>query len=213
MEQERVAAIRLDTPLPPPAWALLERELLRFEALACREFFSRYFDERGYLRCVVRWGGNDGPDDAIENLTDWPTLHLLGGPDFLLDLYKQGWEGHLRQYWVGSIGLFHRLSWAAAVEGLSVCKHTHGELGLAAAACHHVLLSLPKITDGHQQTAQMMEGDLLTEPLPIVQQPRWGVLSGPGLGVEVDEDKVEQWHRHYKERGQYLPYDPRQLGN
>jgi hypothetical protein len=90
--------ILLNTPTPPPAWALLERELIRCEAQACRAFFSRYFDERGYLRCVVRWGGNDGPDDAIENLTDWPTLHFLGGPDDLLDLYKLGWEGHLRQY-------------------------------------------------------------------------------------------------------------------
>ncbi|MCC7261852.1 MAG: hypothetical protein IT369_04930 [Candidatus Latescibacteria bacterium] len=90
--------ISLNTPTPPPAWALLERELLRYEAQACRTFFERYFDERGYLQCVARWGGNDGPDDAIENLTDWPTLHFLGGPDYLLDLYKLGWEGHLKQY-------------------------------------------------------------------------------------------------------------------
>lgn len=91
-------AICLNTPTPPPAWALLERELLRYEAQACRTFFSRYFDERGYLQCVVRWGGNDGPDDAIENLTDWPTLHALGGADDLLEMYKLGWEGHLKQY-------------------------------------------------------------------------------------------------------------------
>ena len=90
--------ISLTTPTPPPAWALLERELIRYEAQACRAFFARYFDERGYLKCVVRWGGNDGPDDAIENLTDWPTLHVLGGPDDLLSMYKLGWEGHLRQY-------------------------------------------------------------------------------------------------------------------
>jgi len=90
--------IHLNSPTPPPAWALLERELIRYETQACRAFFARYFDERGYLRCVVRWGGNDGPDDAIENLTDWPTLHFLGGPDDLLDMYKLGWEGHLRQY-------------------------------------------------------------------------------------------------------------------
>jgi len=90
--------IRLNTPMPPPAWALLERELIRYETQACRAFFARYFDERGYLKCVVRWGGNDGPDDAIENLTDWPTLHFLGGPDDLLAMYKLGWEGHLRQY-------------------------------------------------------------------------------------------------------------------
>src|SRR5437762_11353950 len=69
------------TPMSPPAWALLERELLRANAAACREFSERYFDERGYLRCVERWGGDDGPDDAMENCTDWPLLHALGAPD------------------------------------------------------------------------------------------------------------------------------------
>src|SRR5579864_7517539 len=81
-----------------PIWALLERELLRANAAACQEFFARYFDERGYLLCVERWGGDDGPDDAIENCTDWPTLHALGAPDVVLRLYKKAWEGHLRQY-------------------------------------------------------------------------------------------------------------------
>ena len=86
------------TPVSPPAWALLERELLRANAAACQEFYRRYFDERGYLRCVERWGGDDGPDDAIENCTDWPLLHALGAPDSVLRLYKKAWEGHLRQY-------------------------------------------------------------------------------------------------------------------
>src|SRR5262249_4032881 len=86
------------TPTSPPAWALLERELLRANAAACREFFARYYDERGYLLCVERWGGDDGPDDAIECCTDWPILHALGGPDLVLGLYKKAWEGHLRQY-------------------------------------------------------------------------------------------------------------------
>src|SRR5438045_9735467 len=74
------------TPMSPPAWALLERELLRANAAACREFSERYFDERGYLRCVERWGGDDGPDDAMENCTDWPLLHELGAPDVVLHL-------------------------------------------------------------------------------------------------------------------------------
>jgi hypothetical protein len=90
--------ITIDTPMPPPAWALLERELMRANTRACQEFFDRYFDDRGYLECVTRWGGDDGPDDAIENLADWPILHALGAPDEILALYKKAWEGHLRQY-------------------------------------------------------------------------------------------------------------------
>ena len=92
------AVVSIDTPMSPPAWALLERELLRTNTAACREFFAKYFDDKGYLLCVERWGGDDGPDDAIENCNDWPLLHALGAPDTVLDMYKKAWEGHLRQY-------------------------------------------------------------------------------------------------------------------
>ena len=88
----------IDTPMTPPYWALLERELLKSQAEACEQFFEKYFDQRGYLQCVERWGGLDGPDDAIENLRDWPTLHALGAPEVIHEMYKKAWEGHLRQY-------------------------------------------------------------------------------------------------------------------
>jgi hypothetical protein len=90
--------IHVESPMEPPAWALLERELLKANAVACGEFFETYFDERGYLLCVERWGGDDGPDDAIENVADWPILHALGGDDSILTLYRKAWEGHLKQY-------------------------------------------------------------------------------------------------------------------
>jgi glucarate dehydratase len=70
-------------------------------------------------------------------------------------------------YWVGSLAQFQRLSRVAAMEGLQICKHTHGEFGIAAAAAHHILLTLPNVVDGNQQTAQMMCDDVLKNPLPI----------------------------------------------
>ena len=58
--------LEISTPMVPPEWALLQREVLRSNNAACREFYDQYFDERGWLLCVERWGGDDGPDDAIE---------------------------------------------------------------------------------------------------------------------------------------------------
>lgn len=94
----RTKIISVDTPTPPPYWALLEWELIRNQTAAVEAFYARYFDERGYLLCVPRWGGDDGPDDAAENLAGWTMLHALGAPDIVLELYRKGWEGHLRQY-------------------------------------------------------------------------------------------------------------------
>ena len=94
---QRLAAaevtLSVKTPMSPPAWALLERELLRANAAACEEFFERYFDERGWLLCVERWGGDDGPDDAIENCNDWPLLHALGASDDVLQHVQEGLGG------------------------------------------------------------------------------------------------------------------------
>src|SRR5262245_4487524 len=43
--------IDIATPMAPPAWALLERELLRANSDACELFYNRYFDDRGWLLC------------------------------------------------------------------------------------------------------------------------------------------------------------------
>ena len=111
-------------------------------------------------------------------------------------------------YWVGSLAQFQRLSRVAAMEGLQVCKHTHGEFGIAAAAAHHILLTLPNVVDGNQQTAQVMCDDVLKSPIPIAGGPQWGVPEGVGLGIEVDEEKVRQYHEQYRRNGQFVPYDP-----
>jgi L-alanine-DL-glutamate epimerase-like enolase superfamily enzyme len=115
-------------------------------------------------------------------------------------------------YWVGSLGAFSRLSHVAALEGMPVCKHTHGELGIAALASHHVLLTLPSVVEGHQQTASIMAHDILAERLPIADGPAWGVPTGIGLGVRVDVDAVAEAARRYEVEGQYLPWQPEMLG-
>ncbi len=109
-------------------------------------------------------------------------------------------------YWAGSLNQFQRLSQVASYEGFRVCKHTHGELGIAAAACHHALLTLPAIVEGNQQTAQTMKDDVIAGRLPIADGPVWGVPEGYGLGIEIDLAKLDQYHEAYRRSGQFLPY-------
>jgi hypothetical protein len=95
---EAPPVITVDRRMSAPEWARLERQLLDEQVPACREFYRKYFDDRGYLQCFVRWGANDGPDDAFENFNGWPELHALGADDELRRLCMLGHEGLLRQY-------------------------------------------------------------------------------------------------------------------
>ena len=90
--------LAIDTLVPPPPWALLQRELLRAQSEGCAEFYEKYIDDRGWLRAVPRWGALDGPDDAIENLANWPLLYLLGGDGRIVDWCKKAYDGHIEQY-------------------------------------------------------------------------------------------------------------------
>ena len=125
--------LAIDTPMPAPEWALLQRELLRAHTQACEIFHAKYFDERHHLLCFPRWGTNDGPDDAIEHVNDWPLVHALGGSDRVLELYRAVYEGHLEQYGalrtkdvpLGRAGMYVRefppqMDWQHISEGLSV---------------------------------------------------------------------------------------------
>jgi hypothetical protein len=126
-------SFRIDSPMPPPLWAILQRQLLDDNLSACREFYKKYIDDRGYLLCVVRWGANDGPDDAPENFNRWPELHALGADDEILQMYLKGWEGHLKQYTeakttdvpVARQGMYHKefivqFDWMHNGEGLQL---------------------------------------------------------------------------------------------
>ncbi len=99
--------VRIATPLPPPAWALMERALLQENARLIKTFHKKYVNpSNGYLEVVEHWGGGDGPDDAMENFYNWPMVYILGGSRETLDLFRHVWEGHLRQY--SALGMYHK---------------------------------------------------------------------------------------------------------
>jgi hypothetical protein len=128
------AVVTIGTPMDPPEWALLERELLHAHTAACMKFFRRYFDQsNGWLETTVRYGGDDGPDDAIENVNDWPHVYALGGDEVLKQMYDKAYEGHVQQYTaakttdvpIAKLGMYYKefpsqFDWQHNGEGLTV---------------------------------------------------------------------------------------------
>jgi hypothetical protein len=90
--------IVVNTPMAPPAWALMERQLMEEKAQHIEDFYRHFFDANGYLLHTLRWGILDGPDDLFDIFGDWTLLYSLGGRRSVLDLYRKGYTGGARQY-------------------------------------------------------------------------------------------------------------------
>ena len=59
--------VRVDTPMAPPRWATLERQLLAANVPACREFYDKYFESAG--TCSVSCAGARTTDRTTRSRT------------------------------------------------------------------------------------------------------------------------------------------------
>lgn len=90
--------ILVNKTMPPPAWALAERQLIALNAEGVKLWADTYLDANGYLRGAAHFGIDDGPDDAVESIRNWPLAHALGGASSIIEAWDRAWEGHLDQY-------------------------------------------------------------------------------------------------------------------
>jgi hypothetical protein len=187
-------ALRIERSMPPPDWALAERALLAAYGEAAGEFAGKYLDDRGFLRCIERWGGNDGPDDAMESFHNWTLVYALGGPEILLESYRKAWEGHLVQYTLARApgvemareGMFHR-------EFITAFDWEHTGEGLA--AFHFYALSRPGDLLYRQRVARFAGFYTNKDPQAPNYDPRHKIIRslhngsrGPKLSDAIPQD-------------------------
>jgi L-alanine-DL-glutamate epimerase-like enolase superfamily enzyme len=104
-------------------------------------------------------------------------------------------------------GLLQLKKIAAMAEsaGLPINRHAVGELGVGALAGLQAIASFPNLTDGNQTHHQLLKDDVLAEPLKF-NGGRVSLPSGPGIGVTLDEDKVERYASLYDRSGQFYNF-------
>lgn len=107
------------------------------------------------------------------------------------------WGGLRQAYKAGQI--IETFQWGASV-------HSSGELGIQLATMLHLGAALPNLgfaADAHYHhlTDDIIKGGKLKYENGKIKLPQ-----GPGLGVELDYDKLKQYSELYKELGGY-PYD------
>ncbi|MHA4811656.1 enolase C-terminal domain-like protein [Flavitalea flava] len=106
--------------------------------------------------------------------------------------------GGLRQAWKASV--------VCEKMQLGVAVHSSGELGIQLATMLHLGAAIPNLSFAadahyHHLTDDIIVGGKMEYRNGCIRLP-----SGPGLGVSLDRDKLQQYHEYYKEVGGYA-YD------
>ncbi|NNG34769.1 enolase C-terminal domain-like protein [Nakamurella aerolata] len=89
---------------------------------------------------------------------------------------------------------------------LGVAVHSSGELGIQLATMLHLGAVLPNLTFAADAHYHHLVDDVIAGGKLDYADGKVAVPSGPGLGVELDADKVAEYAELYRELGNY-PYD------
>lgn len=105
-------------------------------------------------------------------------------------------------YWEGPRGV-KELAAICRAFNLGVAMHSGAEFGVELAAMLHVAATIPEMTFAGDAHYHYLTDDIIAGgPLPYVDG-KIAVPTGPGLGVELDPDKMDKYERYFEEVGDY----------
>jgi len=88
----------------------------------------------------------------------------------------------------------------------SAAVHSSGELGVQLASMLHLGAALPNLNFAADAHYHHLTDDIIEGGLMPYQDGAIAVPTGPGLGVEVNRDKLAEYGAHFREVGGYA-YD------
>lgn len=95
--------------------------------------------------------------------------------------------------------------------GLGVGMHSDRELGISTAAMVHLACAVPNLNYAIDSHYHDQADDIITTPWAY-RDGRFELPKGPGLGVEIDQDKLAFYHRQFLDNVEvnefYDPYRP-----
>jgi glucarate dehydratase len=116
------------------------------------------------------------------------------------------------QHQLGGLLAFKKVCALCEYAQLPVLKHSFGDLGISTAAALHVLSSCPNTTTMASQTHLHFIRHDIVRPIHTFSRGTLSVPRAPGLGVELDLERVSEAHERYRLEGEYSPYDePRSI--
>ncbi|MFB6073424.1 MAG: enolase C-terminal domain-like protein [Haloarculaceae archaeon] len=101
-------------------------------------------------------------------------------------------------YWGGFDGNL-QLDQVARTFDLGVGMHSNSHLGVSMAAMTHVAAAMPAVRYACDTHYPWMADDVIADPPVEISDGTVDVPDDPGLGVELDEDRVERMHERFED--------------
>lgn len=92
----------------------------------------------------------------------------------------------------GGLARMTDIARVAELGGINICLHGLYETGITTCAAHMAAAACPNLDDGNQHMLQFLEWDIIKAPDLTPTAGKLPVLTGPGLGFELDFDRVAQ---------------------
>jgi len=110
----------------------------------------------------------------------------------------------------GGILISKKLIAAAEIHNLGFWLHSTAEAGVSMAAYLHIAASSPHIIHPSQGTYEHLADDIIIGSKHKFREGSVRVPDGPGLGVELDEEKVRIYHENFLRSGEqgFAGYNP-----
>jgi len=156
--------------------------------------FGIYFAEQPVAAVDVSWMADVRnqvnipimADESVNSVEDAMSLARAGAADVLSVYVGKG----------GGVGTARKIAAVAEAAGLVCTVGSNLEMGVASAAMIHLAMATPAIA-AEEFPCDILgpffyEDDFLAEPLPI-QAGKASPFERPGLGVELDEQKVKRY--------------------
>ncbi|MDQ3890166.1 MAG: mandelate racemase/muconate lactonizing enzyme family protein [Actinomycetota bacterium] len=109
---------------------------------------------------------------------------------------------------LGGLSRFRKVVAAAEVADTPVVKHSFGDLGVSTVAAAHVLATAPNCGLAHQTHYQLLADDVIAGGVPPLVDGSLVLPAGPGIGVELDSDRVGEHAARFRREGVFSPYEP-----
>jgi L-alanine-DL-glutamate epimerase-like enolase superfamily enzyme len=100
----------------------------------------------------------------------------------------------------GGLLRFSKIAHIAEAAGIDICIHGLYETGITTCAANQIAATVPNLDDGNQYMNHFLEWDIVKSPDLKLKNGSLPVLSGPGLGFELDWNAVERAAALFKEK-------------